>query len=225
MKQLITFAYLFTISICFGQLRVVHRLGSCDQNSNPDYMNTNRLEHLEWREDTLVISIGLVEQCLYSPSVTARTNGDSLVLDIIDQSESYATCSCCFGLDVYVIGLLHKDYNLFNETSFIPIESKPKYPFPSIEELKTPRKTNKLNDEGLKIGYWIEKESKLKGNKYVYYYDILNGKSVKRWKATYSHQNELLELVLRKSYAKNDEENDFYFQIIEGSEYLRLMNQ
>ena len=154
---------------CFTQTVVSTNLSACDKSSDPTYLHDMRLISKEIINDTLVLKIGVVRQCTYSPGSLLELKGDSLILTLTDVSELFTACECCFEIEIKVNGIPDTNFRLYEYFTASTFTNKiyeehleareirmyeNKYVFPTINEMERHTEYNKLTSDSLKIGLW-----------------------------------------------------------------------
>ena len=228
---------LFYWNLSCSQTVVGLNMSSCEKNSYPEYIHDNRLISNELINDTLILKIGIVRNCDYSPKAQMSLRNDSLILELTNISEVSAMCDCCFELEIKAIGISDTNYNIYGIYRFSDITDKGfiewtetseihtfknKYLFPTNEEIQSYTEFNKLNDDGLKIGLWdfIEFGTKKVKAKIFYFIDDM-GESRSSWYILYDKKGKFQEACALKSIDKNRISS---FTCITEEQYFKIFN-
>ncbi|MCH2225733.1 MAG: hypothetical protein MK066_13260 [Crocinitomicaceae bacterium] len=187
-------------------------LSSCDNKSYPEYIR-NRLIEKEVKDDTLFLNVGLVLNCCPSPTPKLTYRNDSLFLEIIDNSEIWCACECCFELQIKATGIADTNFTLihqfemsdFADNGFIDWteyhelkQYRNKYIFPSQEKINEAVDINQKDSLGRKIGTWYILYDNSNKVKYRVNYVIdENGESKADWSVRYSEEGIMTEICAK----------------------------
>lgn len=195
-----------------AQTIVSHHFSECDSRTIPTFIK-NRIISKEIINDTLHLSIGFTENCCAVLTPKLSWHNDTLRLGIVDSSEEWCACNCCFELNLKVVGI--KDTNfILKHRNQVLLAGKNKTIFPLESEIDTIQCYNQVNQEGKNIGLWI------------YYFE---NTTVVRSKVYYSQNGDLLwrfiydqagNLSNVEALTKNR-----HLTSIEGKEYYELIGK
>ena len=228
------------VAVLFGYLSSAQELvsvnmSSCDKNSNPEYLHTNRLINKELIGDTLNLTIGIVRNCGFYPEINSSYTKDSLNLIIKDGSEIYESCLCCFELELKYVGIEDTNFCLTQQVNHVDFSSgsikehsaknriseySNKFIFPTPKEIESAVPKDKLNEDNLKVGVW-RIDSKVDVNKYyiVKYFITPKGDSRSLWRVCYNTDHEIIEVGALTNINEDGTTDTF---VIEGEEYNRI---
>lgn len=92
-RHLIAIVAILLGFISNAQELVSVNMSSCDKNSNPEYLHTNRLINKELIGDTLNLTIGIVRNCGFYPEINSSYTKDSLNLSSSGPNATFNTKS------------------------------------------------------------------------------------------------------------------------------------
>ncbi len=217
----------------FGQEIVGFSMSDCDRQDYPQFTK-NRLLSKEYRNDTLLLKLGMVLNCAIDPIPIVQLSEDSLFIAFKDTSTSYAMCDCCFELNFTLTEVPDTNFILFYGLNRTSLEEdsedtfyrkigrvKNQYIFPSyyeIEEAMSTEHPNQVNEEGKKVGIWNEsKSSDTNSPFWVSKYELdENNQSKLVWRVYFSEAPyaKIEEVVVRNS--------PHHLTSIEGMTYYKM---
>lgn len=237
LKYAVLMSFLLVGFAAFSQRIVDIQTSACERDSYPNFIHRNRLILKELKNDTLILRVGIVRNCSFSPNITLGSKEDTLILDIDNESYDRASCDCCYEINLQITGMV--DTNFFLAQKFIlgdliGDESKEsvhfeefkyyqnKFIFPTLEEVDNITEYNQLIADSLKIGWWRIASPLNSGNyRKAFYYIDESGKSRAKWHIDY---NENDEITLVSALSGIDSDGISNMQVIEGDFYLNLMS-
>lgn len=210
MKYTISILLIITARVVLAQSVVGINKSSCDSNSDPVYMYTNRLISKRIVNDTLHLELGLVRNCSFEPKVELDLKNDSLIIKIDNVSEIWMGCICCFEMTVKVVGIKDTFFTLIEKFQnkdftkkgiieyevYSEIKSYPnKYIFPSLSEITSAAPDNLMVGDSLRIGSWHFIDSVTNAiNAKAFYFIDENGKSITKWYVLYDKEGNIREV-------------------------------
>jgi len=214
MKLILALFFLFATKFLYAQEVVGIEMSNCDTHSDPECMIPTRLISKRIENDTLYLQFGLVRNCSYFPSVCLVKKGDTLFIDIENNSEIISMCDCCYEATIKVVGIADTNFRLIHKfdrtvqtetgkgtsTFFYEFKTRSsKYFFPSLTEVEQLPATNIYNNDSLRIGAWhiYDKESQELKAKVLYDIDE-NGKSIVNWYCSYDQKGEINEVCAQR---------------------------
>lgn len=235
MKCLFFYFSMFSAFSSFGQQIVNMAMGTCDFNSDPEYLHVNRLISKDIKGDTLFLNLGIVRNCGFEPKIELQKSSDSIIILMNNVSNIFMACLCCFEIELKVVGIKDTSFHLFEKfrashrdlnsdekhDSYYEIKQlKNKYIFPSLSEIESSEALNKYHNDSLRIGNWhfyeIETNKlKMKAN----YVIDKSGNSKANWRVSYNNKGEIINIC-----AINDEDSEgySYSTCISKEQYLKL---
>lgn len=187
-------------------------LSSCDNKSYPEFIR-NRLISKEIKNDTLFLNLGLVLNCCPSVNPKLKYRNDTLFIEIIDDSEIWCACECCYELQMKVTGIPDTNFTLIQPiemsdfvdnqivdwTEYRELKQyESKYIFPSSDRINAIVDFNQFDSLGRKIGVWNILYDNSQKVKYRFNYFIdANGKSQIEWSVTYNEEGIIIEICAR----------------------------
>jgi hypothetical protein len=230
----------------FSQKVVSLQMGDCKRDSYPMFMHRNRLIQKELKNDTLILRLGIVRNCSFSPMVEIDYVEDTLMLNISNISTDYAACDCCYELDLHIVGVSDTNFTLgetFMNNDIVDIDDfevfidqefkewidfeefnyhPNKFIFPTLEEVESITEYDQLYADSLKIGLWIQYSHYYPNNYSKVFYFIYDfGKSRIKWSISYNGKQEITEVRALKGI---DPRGISELHSINGEKYLNLMS-
>ncbi|MFN5982896.1 MAG: hypothetical protein ACK476_18970 [Fluviicola sp.] len=223
-KYFIYFLFVFLVNSTSAQEVVETSLSSCDNKSYPEYIR-NRLIEKEIMNDTLFLNVGLVLNCCPNPIPKFTYRNDSLILEILDDSEMWCTCYCCFEMQIKVVGIIDTNFTLFQkietskQTEYSELKKLTnKYVFPSLKEINSTTQVNQTNKDGLKVGIWNMYYENSEVVKYKTLYSInSSNESEITWCVKYDIDGKISNVSSKMEIYEST-----YIEV-EGDDYLEMM--
>jgi hypothetical protein len=134
-------------------------------------------------------------------------------MQIIDNSEIWCACECCFEMQMKVTGIPDTNFTFVHQIATTELTNegykgsieyqelkklKNKYIFPELQEIESKTEFNQTNRDGLKIGVWTRYFEKSKKIHFKIFYDIdQNGNSIVLWEVEYDREGEIIIVCAR----------------------------
>lgn len=112
MKHVVLISFLLIALTGFSQRIVDFQTSECERDSYPEFIHRNRLIHKKLHNDTLILQVGIVRNCSFSPEIDFNFNEDMLFLKVRNKSNDYAACNCCYELTIRVVGIADTNFTL-----------------------------------------------------------------------------------------------------------------
>lgn len=211
MKFSITILLILIGKFSFSQKVVELVKSNCIVDTDIDFVQ-NRLISKRFSNDTLVLSVELIQNCDVSPNAFVDYTQDTLVLEIKNESNLFAVCNCYFKYNLKITGVKDTNFILihkFGKTEFIEKEFKNvirekelnyenKYTLPSLEEIDKIREVNKINADSLKVGLWIDYFKDSTTIKEKIFYEVSANSSPYlshfKWAVTYNEDSTIIDV-------------------------------
>ncbi len=208
MKYIVILISLFYFSFDSAcQVLINYSMSDCDNNSYPEYTR-NRIVSKKLSNDTLKLSIGFTANCCLSPKPVINHINDTLYIEIESVSKMYCACECCFEanfiikdkFDTALVVVYKKKDRIIKDKEFqdsltyqVLSYSNNKFLFPTMEEINSHQISNKLNDNGYRIGLWrIEKNNLIIAD--IYYSENTIDKQIIEWSVIYDSKGLIKEI-------------------------------
>lgn len=241
MKISIGLFFLLHVSLnCFSQTIVKQSLSSCDKNSNPEFLR-NRIVSKEIINDTLHLKIGFKGQCALDVQAKLVASNDSLSLVLLDTSDVYAFCYCCYELHLTITGVPNENfvlvyphhYTFYNQNgeetdtlvNEVLTEQSNKFFYPLEHQFRNIEVYTQRNAEGLRTGVWYTYDTTKVGLKDLlvlksaaFFAPPEAGKEKVLWTVQFKEDGTVKNVSVYIPY-------DDSWAEIEGSNYYRLIGK
>jgi hypothetical protein len=193
----------------FTQEVVELKKSKCAVDTDIDFVQ-NRLISKKVVNDTLILSVELIQNCNCIVNAQIEYDSDTLIVEIKNNSELFSTCNCYYIFDLMILGVEDTSFVLkhkFGKTEFIDKEFKNvikeeelsyenKYTLPSFGEIDKIREVNMVNYDSLKVGLWIDyfKDSEIIKEKIFYEVNANSSPYLNhfKWAVTYNEDSTII---------------------------------